>query len=397
MSHQLISRNADLKRLRDEGYGIEVRSGFLLVTDIPYVTAERAIHRGTLVSELTLAVGDVTAVPSTHVAHFIGEYPCDQNGYQLSKIANSSGRQTLAPNVAIDHSFSAKPIAGSYKDYYEKVTTYVAIISGPAQMIDQTVTAKTFPLIRSDANDSVFHYVDTASSRAEIVMASRKLEPYKIAIVGVGGTGSYLLDFIAKTHVQEIHLFDGDFFLQHNAFRAPGAPSLDHFGRTLSKAIYFRDQYSNMRRGIVGHDHHIDESSIDQLREMDFVFLCIDASEPKKFIIESLEGFGTSFIDVGMGVNLIDDSLQGIIRVTASTAKNRDHFRKRVSFGDVGLNDDYDRNIQIAELNALNAALAVIKWKKLCGFYLDLDGEHHSTYTIDGNLLLNEDYVCNEK
>jgi antirestriction protein ArdC len=26
-------------------------------------------------------------------------------------------------------------------------------------------------------------------------------------------------------------------------------------------------------------------------------------------------------------------------------------------------------NIQIAELNALNAALAVIKWKKLCGFY----------------------------
>ena len=36
-------------------------------------------------------------------------------------------------------------------------------------------------------------------------------------------------------------------------------------------------------------------------------------------------------------------------------------------------------------------ALAVIKWKKLFGFYLDLDDEHHCTYTLDGNMLLNED------
>ncbi len=51
----------------------------------------------------------------------------------------------------------------------------------------------------------------------------------------------------------------------------------------------------------------------------------------------------------------------------------------------------YDTNIQIADLNALNAALAVIKWKKLCGFYLDLDQEHHSTYTLDGNAMDNEE------
>jgi hypothetical protein len=39
---------------------------------------------------------------------------------------------------------------------------------------------------------------------------------------------------------------------------------------------------------------------------------------------------------------------------------------------------DYDGNIQIAELNSLNAALAVIKWKKLCGFYNDRKAEHFS-------------------
>jgi hypothetical protein len=33
----------------------------------------------------------------------------------------------------------------------------------------------------------------------------------------------------------------------------------------------------------------------------------------------------------------------------------------------------------------------VIKWKKLFGFYLDMKAEHHSQFTIDGNLLINED------
>ena len=33
----------------------------------------------------------------------------------------------------------------------------------------------------------------------------------------------------------------------------------------------------------------------------------------------------------------------------------------------------YARNIQLAELNALCAVMAVIKWKKLCGFYADDD------------------------
>ena len=65
--------------------------------------------------------------------------------------------------------------------------------------------------------------------------------------------------------------------------------------------------------------------------------------------------------------------------------------RKRISFSDNADRNEYDVNIQIADLNALNATLAVIKWKKLMGFYQDLDGEHHSTYTVGGNMLRNED------
>jgi hypothetical protein len=45
----------------------------------------------------------------------------------------------------------------------------------------------------------------------------------------------------------------------------------------------------------------------------------------------------------------------------------------------------------VADLNALNAAMAVVKWKKIRGFYRDLERAHHSTYTTDGNMLLNGD------
>ena len=40
----------------------------------------------------------------------------------------------------------------------------------------------------------------------------------------------------------------------------------------------------------------------------------------------------------------------------------------------------------------LNAALAVVKFKKLCGFYADLEKEHYSLFNVDGNHLLNEDF-----
>jgi hypothetical protein len=390
MSQQLISRNPDLKRLRDEGYDVEVRSGYLLVKSVPYLNSKREVKRGTLVSELTLA-GDVTTRPSTHVALFAGEYPCDKDGVELGRIKHQSAQQQLGPDLVVHHSFSSKPLGGTYKDYFEKMTTYVAIISGPAQTIEPNATAQTFSVIAADEAESVFHYIDTASSRTGINVVTKKLELGKVAIVGVGGTGSYVLDLVAKAPVKEIHLFDRDAFLQHNAFRSPGPPSIDELRAKPQKVEYFKERYSRMHRGVVAHDCYIAESNVDQLRGMDFVFLCLEGGDAKRLIIEKLEEFGIPFLDVGIGVNLVGDSLRGILRVTTSTPKQREHFRKRVSLAETSGHGEYDRNIQIADLNALNAALAVIKWKKLFGFYLDLENEHHSTYTIDGNMLTNED------
>ena len=392
MSQQLINRSADLRKLQDEGYDIEVRSNHLLLKNVPYVDSNRTVRRGTLVSDLSLA-GDLTIRPGTHVVHFAGDFPCDEHGAQINKIGLQSAERMLSQNLVIQHSFSSKPAEG-YANYHEKMTTYAAILSSPAQHLDPDVTAQTFPVIEAEAEQSVFQYIDTASSRAGINAVSQKLAIGKIGIVGLGGTGSYVLDLVAKTPVSEVHLFDGDSFLQHNAFRSPGAPSVEELRQAVPKTTHFQRQYSRMHRGIVAHSGYIDQTNIHLLRDLQFVFLCLDRGEPKKLIVEQLEAWDIPFIDVGMGLNLVDGSLLGVLRVTTSAGAQRAHVseKSRISFSD-GANNEYAQNIQIADLNALNAALAVIKWKKLCGFYLDLEQEYHCTYTIDGNSLFSEDQL----
>jgi len=391
MSLQLISRSPDLKKLRDEGYDVEIQSGYLLVKGIPYVNAKKEVKDGVLISELTMA-GDVAASPSTHVAMFMGDYPCDKDGLAIEKIRHDSPNQHLGEGLVANHSFSSKPVPSQkYSNYYDKMTAYASIFLGHAQAIDPNASPHTFSVISTEESETVFKYLDTASSRAGINQPSKKLELDKVAIIGVGGTGSYVLDLVAKTGVKEIHLFDRDSFLSHNAFRSPGAASIDELRCKPSKVMYLKEIYSKMHRGIVEHNYDITISNIIELHEMNFVFLCIDVGDAKKVIVESLEEFEVPFVDVGMGVELVDDSLRGVVRTTTSTPANRESFRTRVSLAEGDVNNDYESNIQIADLNALNAALAVIKWKKLFGFYLDFEKEHHSTYSLDCNMLTSDD------
>jgi len=387
MSKQLISRSPDLQRLRDEGYDVEIRSNYLLVKDVPYVTADRAVAYGTLISELTTS-GNTTTTPSTHEIFFTGSVPCDRSGDELN-IVNQRGQIRLASELIANCSFSRKPAEG-YPNYYEKIATYVAMLEGPARAIDATATARPFRPHATEEEESVFRYLDSATSRARIAAVTEKLELAKVVIVGLGGTGSYILDLVAKTPVHEIHLYDGDTLFTHNAFRAPGAASLGELESAPKKVDYFQAKYDAMRRRIVPHDRHVDEDNIDELRDASIVFLAIDGGPTKKLIVDRLEEFTVPFVDTGMGIYQTEDSLGGIVRTTTSTSEQRHHLRDRISFADAG-DDAYDQNIQIADLNMLNAALAVIKWKKLFGFYFDFEHEFSSLYTIDGNHLLNED------
>lgn len=388
MSRELINRSPDLRRLREDGYLIQILGGFLIMREVPYVDAAGNVRTGSLISSLNLA-GDITQKPDDHTVYFDGEHPCDARGAALSKIHNASKNFNLGNGLTAKHRFSSKPKEG-YADYYEKMATYATIIAGPAAVIQPGVTPR---LSREpdEGEESIFNYVETASDRVGIGVLTDRLAVDRVAIIGLGGTGSYILDLVAKTPVPEIRLFDGDDYLSHNAFRGPGAPTIEQLRESPKKVDYYREIYSKMHRGITAHPVFLDEGHLHLLDGTTFAFLAMPGGVAKRAAVEKFEAMGVSFIDVGMGLELVDDSLGGILRVTTSTPEKRGHFRSRVPVNQGDDDDIYSSNIQTADLNAINAALAVHKWKKLRGFYRDLEGEHHSTYTTDGNLVLNDD------
>ena len=129
-----------------------------------------------------------------------------------------------------------------------------------------------------------FKIPNTFEARAGIVQVQYRIRGQSIAIIGLGGTGSYVLDLIAKTPVREIHVLDDDYMDWHNFMRTPGAPTdeeieLRHQG-CLRKVDYYHPKYASLREGIHMHPIRVDSKStlgeFLSAHPIDYAFVCID-------------------------------------------------------------------------------------------------------------------------
>lgn len=211
----------------------------------------------------------------------------------------------------------------------------------------------------------------------------------RVAIIGVGGTGSHILDFISRMPVAEIHLFDGDTLSEENTARSPGAVNLPTNGdEFLNKAEFYASRYAHLHPNIKGFGHKIDDSNVDHLAEYTTVFLSMDGGKIKRRILKVCMDHQIVLVNVGMGVlKDQDDRLTGSVSVTMCLPDAHDHVRLCFGLDDPPQLDD---NHQTIELNALNAALAVIRWKKLLGIYADNSRMLDIWYSIAQNALYNE-------
>ncbi|MDO9455253.1 ThiF family adenylyltransferase [Nocardioides sp.] len=386
MSTARLARNADLRRLIDDGYGISIEGGHLVVRKVPYVTTEATVAYGVLTYPITVS-GDQVVFDTDHRIWLSGSPPHDQNGRPLT-LANPEQRQ-VTPELTAQFMLSSKPAAG-YVDHYDKVTAYVRILAHPAQAVDPSVSVTPGAAWQEVEDDLPFRYRDTATTRAGLGHLTDLFRGQRVAIVGLGGSGCYILDQVAKTPVDEVLLVDGDAFDNHNAFRAPGAASLEELQARPSKVGYFAETYGRMHTGIRTEHAYLNEENLAILEGSTFVFLAIDDAEVKASIGTYLAVRGVAFIDVGMGVEEIDGKLSGLLRtVYAPAGVTPEKALERVPKFK-GQQDDYDRNIQVADLNALNGVLAVVRWKRHLGLYADGAEETFSTYSIYTNEISNE-------
>lgn len=397
MFQKLVSHNDDIRRLVEKGYAVAFDSNYLVIRDIPYLDSNRKLQFGAIVTKLVF-IDQERVTQDDHQIFFAGFVPYNLDGTAIPNLGGGPTQLTLSEassDVIVQRSFSNKPqSSGKFQDFFEKIESYVTIISGPAIEL-YNANPYTFRAVKEVVFNPVFKVHDTLTSRAEITDLSAKFKDDVIAVIGLGGTGAYVLDFIVKTPVREIRAFDLDTFHVHTAFRSPGRLESAELGKT--KAEVYGSRYENFRTGLFVTPRFIDAASTEDLNGVTFAFVCVDKGSSRSGIFDLLISKGIPFIDVGMGLNRKKGSLNGMLRTTYYSVEHSQTVRN------MGLaeladnpNDLYRTNIQIGELNALNACLAVIRFKQLRGFYLEEPPYYHLLFEIGDLKTVGESKFNNE-
>ena len=199
-----------------------------------------------------------------------------------------------------------------------------------------------------------------------------------------------MLDLLAKTSVAHIDVFDGDRLLTHNAFRAPGSITLDELDGRPYKASFFCSRYDATRTGIRAFDCYVTDDNL-QAAERLHVRLRLHrlrCRTTRHRRASPRSGHPVPDCGLGMLVNHDQHAIFGTVRVTRATAERADAAMGYLSFGDDEPGDDvYASNIQVAELNAMNACMAVMRFKQHLRFYVDLRGETQWTFGTSTNTM----------
>ena len=202
----------------------------------------------------------------------------------------------------------------------------------------------------------------------------------RVAVVGAGGTGGYIVDLVANCNVERIDIYDADVVSQHTQLRWPGIVPRSAVESGANKAEYLAKTYaSRTNRNIRGHPIRIDKVSATRLNGCTVVFVAIDNGPSRREVLTALAGFRICFIDCGVDLHRASGTgggpLAASVRVVRSLPSDSSdtlaELIRKTPDRDVG-EGLYESAIQTAEMNALNATLAVAAWKQNIGFYRDL-------------------------
>ena len=245
-----------------------------------------------------------------------------------------------------------------------------------AKQIVGAVSEAGYSETASLAMPGPFKIPNTFEARAAIGPVQDRIRHQRIAIIGLGGTGAYVLDLVAKTPVKEIHLLDSDDVEWHTFMRAPGAPTAEEIESyrkgSLRKVDYYHSKYASLREGIHPHAVRVDSplmfGEFLSAHPIDYAFVCIDqltaGDSPRQDVVySSLSEAAVPFIDSGVSITLEDGAVRGAVTTSAYDAGSM-AWKDAIPNARVAGNVPGYRNVQLPEVNALAASLAVMEWRR---------------------------------
>jgi len=170
-------------------------------------------------------------------------------------------------------------------------------------------------------NKTSDHHLEQASRQIEIFgkEGQKRLSRTKVAVVGLGGTGSHVWQQLAHLGVGKKVGVDFDFVESSNLNRLIGATQEDAKKKVPKTDVMYRvaeglDSGSNttMIRASAIH-------AVDQLKTMDVIFSCVDSDFPRAFLNEVSQAYLIPLIDIGFVIEADTGKIKsaaGQVRIT---------------------------------------------------------------------------------
>jgi molybdopterin/thiamine biosynthesis adenylyltransferase len=133
-----------------------------------------------------------------------------------------------------------------------------------------------------------------------------------VAVVGTGGTGSFIAHELAHLGVGQLLLVDHDTVDTSNLNRLMGASQVDC---GLPKVAVMRKSVLAINPGIhveAAMDDVVDEAVAAKLLEVDFIFCCTDSMASRAVINQIAYQYLIPVIDIGVAINVRDGHIASV-------------------------------------------------------------------------------------
>ena len=354
------------------GFSVRVESDVVLAMRVPCLLAGEVVGTCTIEKSYDPASGK----PSGRIGGAVHAVRITTDEEHDGRVYHADGNPIESYINGDEKTWSDISIKKGSQDSPEEDVSASDLIHRYAKQIVGAVSAAGYSETTSLAMRGPFKIPNTFEARAAIGPVQDRIRDQRIAIIGLGGTGAYVLDLVAKTPVMEIHLLDADDVDWHNFMRAPGAPTAEeiesrHKG-PLRKVNYYHSKYASLREGIHPHAVRVDNQSTFgeflSAHPIDYAFVCIDqltdGDSPRQDVVYSaLSEAVVPFIDSGVSITLDDRKVRGAV-TTSAYAAGSVAWEDAIPNARVEGNVPGYRNVQLPEVNALAASLAVMEWRR---------------------------------
>ena len=187
----------------------------------------------------------------------------------------------------------------------------------------------------------------------------------RVAIVGLGGVGAWIADFVLKADPLEVHAWDYDRIEPKNILRMPGGldPNV-WIGRP--KAEWFEETYSLIHTNVHGHNVRVLPENVQEvIATTTFAFVAVDNAHDRMMVCDALATARVPFVVAGLSPVRKDKRVKVSMRIVTAHVGVSSWREAIPQVGQAG-QDDYG-SLELPDVYSMAAGWAIQSWRKMRG------------------------------